>query len=677
MESKISRIRSVRPVTPAPEAPRYTANDKEFYLNDDGIAYVRPGVKVKVNSITIGSDRKPVVDLNITDNLDQPLDRLGKVTPGPVGLSFIMAWYNPDTRLYTSYTTRIATAAPPSTTPGVKATQASTDSGGKWTDLEMGHASYKFATALPEGYSQTATTTLVVYGSRVVPDPINKTYYVNLEQDFRPDGAAVTVTWDKIRDGACLNCHDPLALHGGSRRDVKLCVTCHQPQTSDPDTGNSVDMALMIHKIHNGANLEHGYTIIGNRQSVHDYSEVVLPQDVRNCDNCHEGINSTQKPTQSDVYYTYPSRRACGACHDSIDFAAGVGHPAQADDGACANCHVPDSGAEFDASIKGAHTIPLKSKQLAGLKVAFVSATDFEAGKKPTVTFKVTNNAGTAIDGSKLNTFSPIIAGPTSSYTHYYRETGAGKATFDAATGNTTYTFTNAIPEGQKGTWTVSGDFYRTVAIKRADGGADISVRESAYNPIKYIALDGGTATPRRVTVDMALCNECHDRLALHGGQRLVMDECVICHNPVKDDTAQRVAGTGDPESVSMQRMIHRIHSGEELTQDFTVYGNGKSVHNYNEVVYPGDRRNCAACHINSGQQIPPAKGADPVITMRDYFSPQGPGTAACLGCHDSQDAAAHAYLNTTNFGGTKTAEACGVCHGTGADWSVDKVHAR
>ncbi|MHB9000318.1 MAG: OmcA/MtrC family decaheme c-type cytochrome, partial [Thermoanaerobaculia bacterium] len=363
-ESKNTRVRSVRPVTPAPEAPRYTANDKEFYLSDEGIAYVRPGVKVKVNSITIGSDRKPVVDLNITDNLDQPLDRAGKITPGPVSISFILAHYNPATRLYTAYTTRVATAAPPTDTPGRKETQASTDSGGKWTDLEMGHATYKFGTALPEGFDQSATTSLAVYGTRAVPDPINKTYYVNLVHDFRPDGAAVTEKWDKIRDGACLNCHDPLALHGGSRRDVKLCVTCHQPQTVDPETGNSVDMALMVHKIHNGANLEHGYTIIGFRQAVHDYSEVVLPQDIRNCDNCHEGISASQKPTQSDVWYTRPSRRACGACHDSVDFAVGAGHLAQADDSACANCHVPDSGAEFDASIKGAHVIPAKSKQL-------------------------------------------------------------------------------------------------------------------------------------------------------------------------------------------------------------------------------------------------------------------------------------------------------------------------
>jgi hypothetical protein len=66
------------------------------------------------------------------------------------------------------------------------------------------------------------------------------------------------------------------------------------------------------------------------------------------------------------------------------------------------------------------------------------------------------------------------------------------------------------------------------------------------------------------------------------------------------------------------------------------------------------------------------------VTTLRDFFTPHGPGTAACLGCHDSQDAAAHAYLNTVLFpGAANPAEACATCHGTGKDWSVEKVHAK
>ncbi len=491
-----------------PTTADFVTTDIEYYLGDDGIAYVRPGLAVKVNSITIGSDRRPVVDVSITDNFGNPLDRAGKVTPGAIGLSFILASWNPTTGRYTAYTTRSVTTPSNSPHPGVTTTQAGTDSGGTWTDLESGHATYKFKTALPAGFDQTKTHTLGIYGSRNLTDVIGKTYYVNLEHDFRPDGAAVTAKWERINQAtSCLNCHAELAFHGGSRREVKLCVLCHNPQTIDPDTGESQDLAVLIHKIHRGENLPSvkagkPYIIIGHNQSVNDYSEVVYPQDIRNCDNCHEGTGAAStKPSQSHIWYANPTMNACGACHDDINWTTGAGHAAgpQANNDACATCHQPE-GPEFGPSVKGAHTIPLKSSQLAGLKVQLVSASNMKAGQKPTAVFKVTDNKGVAIDATKLSTFSPILAGPTTSYRYYCRETGKTTGTFDAATGNTTYTFTNMIPVDTTGTWTISADVYRTVTIKRADGEADVSVRESARQPdqVRRAERRHGSSTPRR-----------------------------------------------------------------------------------------------------------------------------------------------------------------------------------
>ena len=83
--------------------------------------------------------------------------------------------------------------------------------------------------------------------------------------------------------------------------------------------------------------------------------------------------------------------------------------------------------------------------------------------------------------------------------------------------------------------------------------------------------------------------------------------------------------------------MIHRIHSGEELTQDFTVYGRNGSVNNYNEVPTPATAATARPAtrrqHARTSRWPP---GPLDVITQRDYFTPQGPGTAACLGCHDT-----------------------------------------
>ena len=97
-------------------------------------------------------------------------------------------------------------------------------------------------------------------------------------------------------------------------------------------------------------------------------------------------------------------------------------------------------------------------------------------------------------------------------------------------------------------------------------------------------------------------------------------------------------------------------------------------------MTYPGDRRNCLACHTTAAvTELPLPITNQPVITQRDFFSPRGSATAACTGCHDSRDVAAHAFLNTAFFPGSPTvpAEACGTCHAAGADYDVAKVHAR
>jgi OmcA/MtrC family decaheme c-type cytochrome len=200
------------------------------------------------------------------------------------------------------------------------------------------------------------------------------------------------------------------------------------------------------------------------------------------------------------------------------------------------------------------------------------------------------------------------------------------------------------------------------------------TVTESAFNPVFYAAVTDAESTPRRQVVDIANCNRCHDALALHGGFRKNTEMCVICHNPNGDDSARRQSDQGAPESIDFKRMIHRIHTGEELSQDFTIIGFGGSVNNFNDVRFPGDRRDCATCHVNDSQQLleETPSGWLPTVTLRDYFTPQQHYTAACLGCHDTRPAAAHAFQMTAPFG-----ESCFVCHGPGGDFAVDRVHAR
>ncbi len=469
-DSRTTRVVGMRDPVTAPQADspqsKYPSSAKEFWLTEDQFDFIRPGFHITVNSITIPADGQAIADLSFTDDGNQPLDRLGQITPGALSVSLILAWWDAGLRQYTAYTTRVQTSAADSPHPNVKATQAAADQNGTWTDLEVGHSTYRFKTVVPAGYDVTKTHTLAIYATRNTSDILGKNYYANVEHDFRPDFAPVTETWDMIPNAACNTCHNPLSAHGGSRQDVKLCVTCHSPQTTDPDTGNTVDFKVMIHKIHSGENLPSvqagtPYVIIGNNSSHHDFSDVLFPQDVRNCTTCHAA-----PATQASNWFTYPSRAACQSCHDDVNFATGENHPggAQADDSQCASCHRPQGDRDFDASIMGAHTLPSNSTQLKGLNAQILSIANATRGHSPTVTFKLTENDGTVVDPSTLGSnLNLLMGGPSVDYAiQPFRERADGAA-FDGSVA--TYTFTHVIPADATGTWAFSIEARRTVPL--------------------------------------------------------------------------------------------------------------------------------------------------------------------------------------------------------------------
>jgi hypothetical protein len=62
-----------------------------------------------------------------------------------------------------------------------------------------------------------------------------------------------------------------------------------------------------------------------------------------------------------------------------------------------------------------------------------------------------------------------------------------------------------------------------------------------------------------------------------------------------------------------------------------------------------------------------------PIATPGALINPTTPPvTAACLGCHDDTASASHAASQISQFG-----ESCSVCHGSNAEFAVDKVHSR
>ena len=525
---------------------------------------------------------------------------------------------------------------------------------------------------MPEDYDRSKTHSVAMYLTRDMREFIDdKVYYANLVEDFRPDGEAVTESWNAMSNETCNSCHDPLALHGGRRQDVKLCVTCHSPQSLDPDTGNTVDMKVMIHKIHMGAELPSvqagiPYQIIGFRNSVHDYSHAVFPQSNLNCTTCHPADSP-----EGDIWYTRPTRASCGSCHDNINWVTGEGHrpgPAENDD-TCARCHTPEGESEFDISIIGAHTQPANSTQLAGFNAEILELSNTGPGEHPTVTYRLTNDAGETIEPGSLPFLNAVLAGPTEDYVTRISERIVEASAQDGDAYS--YTFNEMVPNDAEGeSYAVALEGFRMVPIDVRED-EPLIFRETSNNPVEYFKAGGGEPDLRRMSVTDASCNNCHKDLNFHGTIRQGIEYCVTCHNPTADDSPVRPDEALPARSIDFKFLIHRIHRGQDLDRPYTVYGFGSRPHTYNSVVYPGDLRNCEACH-ESGSYGLPTPGVEPTFDANEFFSPMLTGSTVCLSCHDTQSAAAHAFVNTAPFG-----ESCASCHGENREFSVTKVHAR
>ncbi|MBZ5596659.1 MAG: OmcA/MtrC family decaheme c-type cytochrome [Acidobacteriia bacterium] len=655
----------------APKPP-FNKHQKAYYVDPKVIAFVRPGLVTTIESAQIASDGTITAKFKITDPQGLPLDRAGLYTPGAVSTSFIAATIPVGVEQYTAYTTRVQKS--PIT--GNSATQAGTDSGGTYQQVGDGEYVYTFHTKAPAGYVVTATHSIGVYSSRDLTAFDLGTSYADNVYTFVPNGTAVTTTRDVIKTESCNKCHDPLSAHGGARRSVELCVLCHTPQTTDPDTGNTVDFKVMVHKIHSGSSLPSvqaggKYQIIGFNQSVNDFSTVVFPADARNCTMCHDQSSGA---AQAKALFK-PSMEVCGACHDNVNFATGENHidMAQPDNSQCANCHTPQGELEFDASILGAHTIPRLSKQAPGNVFKLVKA-DGTPGKSPSVVFSIADKSGTAIAPAKMDRLALVLAGPTTDYASSVSE-DPRKTAVANGDGTYTYKFTATIPSGATGTFSVGIEGYRNFTFpagQRPNNKAEQSIRDAGANQVLSFSVDGSAVAPRRTVVQIDNCNGCHSSLSVHGDNRNQTVMCVLCHNPNGTDAPMRPAAQLPAQTIDFRTMIHKIHRGENLASEFTIYGFGGSVNDFTDVRFPGDLRDCEKCHVNSSEQLPLGDNLLNVTTPRGYINPTPPTMAACVACHTDKTAASHAVANTTQLG-----EACVVCHGPDAQFSIDKIHAR
>jgi OmcA/MtrC family decaheme c-type cytochrome len=693
----------------APKKTAFTPHDKAYYASEATVNFVRPGLTLKIVSASVAQDGTISVDYKVSDPKGLPLDPAGITTPGAVSVSFLCAYIPKGQTQFVSYATRAQTS--PITK--VTALQAGADSGGTTKQVADGEFVYTFKTkaagANNAAWDPTATHRMGIYGSRNLTEFDLGTNYDDDTLTWIPSGAAVTGAnnRDVVRTATCNKCHDQLAFHGGSRRSMELCVMCHTPQTVDPDTGNTVDMKVFIHKLHMGSQLPSvqagtPYQVIGFNQAVSDWSTVNLPSDPRRCAFCHEDTKVTGA-TQSNNWLTNPSRAACGSCHDNVNFATGKNHVdlPQVSDNQCTQCHIPQGELEFDASIKGAHTVPTESATRPGIVANIIRVDNGVAGKAPTVTFSVKDFAGNAVTMAQLtggnNRMGLVLAGPTTDYgyTNFGSDvTSQGYVSENpvptAKCGNDgvcTYTFTHVIPAKATGTYAIGIEARRGITLLQGTAQEQTS-EYGAVNKVSYFSVDGSKVTPRRQVVDVAKCNGCHSTLSLHGENRNQIEQCVLCHNPSENDGVRRVVATNPADkaqpnqSVNFALMIHKIHTGEGLAeagQSYTIVGFGGSHNDFTEVRYPAmtptggvaDTAKCYMCHVNNSEATFPI-GKNQVTDPQGRISPVAATTSACTACHLSLSALSHAVSQTD----PKFGESCDVCHGAGTDFDVLKEHA-
>ena len=673
------------------------------------------GLALEITEVSIPDDRRPLIKLTIKDGSGHALDRTGGMTPGAVSVNFVLAHLSTadgSVGEYVPYNTASVNGATVENTPPALASalQPRAENNGTWTELDpnAGTYSYRFNQVLPENYDKTKTHTLALYASRTYQAVA---YVANPIKHFRPDGMEVTEKREVVSSAACNKCHNTLREHGGSRRELGLCITCHVGGMADPESGNSLEMSQMIHKIHSGRRLPSvvagtPYKIIGFNNSVHDYSEINFPQALQNCATCHQGQNG-------DHWKTALNRAACNGCHDRVSYLtpAPTGYTLhtggqQTTDTLCANCHAEGMGpiATLESDVVKVHKrrdeLPLRDSQgqfdsaAPVLTGSVVSVTNTGPTESPVVRFTVAVN-GQPYDilamGNALNRLRFTFAGPTSDFTGYVQyvaqqATGAvgtlaagstaGEFTWTVANGVTMTTIATACGTQPAGSFAI-GMEGRITANASLANNTQVSVNYAMHNQVAYFAVTD-TLAPRREAVVVGNCNNCHEDLAAHGGSRNDPQYCVLCHTANLNTTnipAPSVGSTKLTTSLRLSHMIHRIHTGEAGVNPFIIGSD-----DFSEVLFPGELKHCTNCHVPSHYKLPLPTLLPTKLTQIDSNKARVPSTdyfiqattGACTGCHDSNDTLAHAEAMTTSTG----KESCAVCHGTGASYDVDVVHA-
>jgi len=297
--------------------------------------------------------------------------------------------------------------------------------------------------------------------------------------DFLVGAPSPLTAREVVKTDNCNQCHTEVQFHGGSRRTVPVCLLCHTSGAEDSTgSGVSIDFRVMIHKLHDGAHLPSVLGVATNPDGSRnyaatptplviggtDYSSVAFPvwpslntsmprdfgyssltsgqrslentmlQGAVECAKCHgdpDGTGPLTSPAQGDLHRAQPTRRACGSCHDDIDWTLPYQSnqsvmPPQLNDSACLFCHVPSGASPLSTETAHIHPIndpavnPGVNFSITSMGGASGGGGSFQAGDKPTITFTLKDDTGADVSLASIDSTSTILVGPTDNYQHVF-----------------------------------------------------------------------------------------------------------------------------------------------------------------------------------------------------------------------------------------------------------------
>jgi OmcA/MtrC family decaheme c-type cytochrome len=333
-----------------------------------------PGIVVSLIKVDNGvAGKAPTVTFSTKDYAGNPVT-MAQLTGGTNRLALVMAGPTSDYG-NTSFGTGVTTPGYVSESPAATATCAND-----------GTCTYTFTHAIPAnatgsyaiGIEARRGSTLLAgtaqqqtseYGA------INKVIY------FAVDGSKVAPRRQVVDINKCNGCHSFLSLHGENRNQIEMCVLCHNPSENDASVrpnatvasdkaqpNQSVNFALMIHKIHTGEQMQalgQSYVIVGYGGSHNDFSDVRYPAmtltggvaNTASCYMCHITGTEATFPigknavldTQGRISPVPATTSACTACHMKLSaLAHSVSQTDPKFGESCDVCH--GAGTDFDVT---------------------------------------------------------------------------------------------------------------------------------------------------------------------------------------------------------------------------------------------------------------------------------------------------------------------------------------